>query len=82
MDVLSELSIPHLAATETGQATFDLLSDIEKRVIEVMTREPLHIDQILRRSSLASAQVNSALVQLELKGTVKRFPGQLYVRVK
>jgi DNA processing protein len=82
MDVLSELSIPHLAATETGQTTFELLSEIEKRVIEVMTREPLHIDQILRRSSLASAQVNSALVQLELKGTVKRFPGQLYVRVK
>ncbi len=82
IDVLTELSIPYLATTETDQAAVDSLSDIEKRVIQVMTREPLHIDQILRRSALASAQVNSALIQLELKGTVKRYPGQLYVRVK
>ncbi len=81
-DVLSELSIPHLAVTRAESIPVDSLSETERRVVEVMSREPLHIDQILRRSSLASAQVNSALVQLELKGTVKRFPGQLYVRIK
>lgn len=82
MDVLSELSIPYIAASETGSIPDGLFSDIEKRVMAVMTREPLHIDQILRRSLLASAQVSSALVQLELKGAIKRFPGQLYVRLR
>ena len=81
-DVLVELSIPQLAVSLTDVQDNQSFSDIERRVIEVMTREPLHIDQILRRSALASAQVNSALVQLELKGIVKRYPGQLYIRLK
>lgn len=82
LDVLTELAIPYIAATENGNVAADSFSSVEKQVIGVMTREPLHIDQILRRSSLAAAQVSAALVQLELKGAIKRFPGQLYVRLK
>ncbi len=82
MDVLTELAIPYIAASENNSIAVDSLSEIEKQVITVMTREPLHIDQILRRALLAQAQVSSALVQLELKGAIKRFPGQLYVRLK
>jgi DNA processing protein len=82
LDVLSELAIPYIAASDTNSIPTGPLGDIEKQVMAVMTREPLHIDQILRRSALASAQVSSALVQLELKGLIKRFPGQLYVRLR
>jgi DNA processing protein len=81
-DILEELAIPHLSVPEIASAQLDNLSELEQRVIGVMSREPSHIDQILRRTNLASAQVNSTLVQLELKGIVKHFPGQLYLRVK
>ncbi|MCL6588550.1 MAG: DNA-processing protein DprA [Firmicutes bacterium] len=81
-DILEGLAIPHLSVSEIACAQLDNLSEIEQRVIRVMSREPAHIDQILRRTDLASAQLNSTLVQLELKGIVKHFPGQLYLRVK
>jgi DNA processing protein len=81
-DILSELAIPQLSATEIDTVVFDSANEFEQKIVAVMSREPLHIDQIVRRSTLASAQVNSILVQLELKGVVKRFPGQMYLRIK
>jgi DNA processing protein len=81
-DILDELAIPQLSASEVGMGAFETANEFERKVLAVMSREPLHIDQIVRHSSLSSAQVNSVLVQLELKGVVKRFPGQLYLRVK
>lgn len=81
-DILDELAIPQLAATELNIGEVYLADELEKKVFTVMTREPLHIDQIIRLSGLASAQVNSVLVQLELRGLIKRFPGQLYLKIK
>lgn len=81
-DILTELAIPQLTAMEITAATFESANESEQKVVAVISREPLHIDQIVRRSTLASAQVNSLLMQLELKGVVKRFPGQMYLRVK
>jgi DNA protecting protein DprA len=81
-DILCELAIPQLTATEMDSMVFDSADELERKVVAVMSREPLHIDQIMRRSGLGSAQVNSVMVQLELKGVVKRFPGQLYLRIK
>ena len=81
-DILNELAIPQLSAGEISTAREEILDPLEQKVISVMSREPLHIDQILRKSGLASAEVNSVLLQLELREVVKRFPGQLYLRMK
>ena len=81
-DILAELSIPHLSQTDIKPRPVLNWNELEQKVMAVMTREPLHIDHILRRASLAPAQVNSILTQLELRGLVKRYPGQLYIRVK
>lgn len=81
-DILEDLAIPYLAVEEMSVARTDLLNDAEKAVYHCLTREPVHIDQIIRTSRLGSAQVNSVLIQLELKGLVKHFPGQLYLKIK
>lgn len=81
-DILSELAIPQLSQGEIQAADTAGLSELERKVIAVMKREPLHIDQILRLAALAPAQVSATLLQLELRGLVKRYPGQLYLRVK
>ncbi|HEX7714403.1 MAG TPA: DNA-processing protein DprA [Bacillota bacterium] len=81
-DILSELAIPHLSAPELAAAGVEQFSNIEQQVLAVMSREPLHIDQILRRLDLVSSQLSAILLQLEMKGAVKRFPGQLYLRIK
>ena len=81
-DILEELAIPQLSPGEMANGNYVAGSELEEKIISAMSREPLHIDQIVRQTKLASAQVNSALVQLELGGVVKRFPGQMYLRVK
>ncbi len=81
-DILSELAIPQLSKAEIQAVDSLTLNELEKKIIAVMSREPLHIDHILRQASLAPAQVSSTLTQLEIRGLVKRYPGQLYLRVK
>ena len=81
-DILTELAIPQLSKAEIQAADDQALTELERKIITVMKREPLHIDQILRLAALAPAQVSSTLTQLELRGLVKRYPGQLYLRVK
>jgi DNA processing protein len=80
-DILSELRIPELAAGGVKSESISFETEIEQKVYSLLKREPQHIDQLIRQSGLTSAQINSTLVQLELKGVVKRFPGQLFLRV-
>jgi DNA processing protein len=81
-DILVELAIPSLTPTELDDAVPEQMSALEQQVYGILTREPVHINQIQRRTALTAAQVNFVLTQLELKGIVKRFPGQLYLKVK
>lgn len=81
-DVLEELAIPVLDQVEMKGNATELVNQEEIGVYQCLTREPVHIDQITRLTRFGSAQVNAALVQLELKGVVKSFPGQLYMKLK
>ncbi|MBU0617628.1 MAG: DNA-processing protein DprA, partial [Planctomycetes bacterium] len=57
------------------------LSETEKRVYEVITYEPIFQDAVLTASQLPPGEVLAAFTTLELKGLIKRLPGQLIVRV-
>ena len=54
------------------------LSPSERTVLEVMSREPLHLDDLTERSRLTTPAVAGILLGLELKALVKQLPGQRY----
>jgi DNA processing protein len=54
----------------------------ERALIAVLTREPRHVDEIVRSSGLAAATVSGTLALLELKGLVRDLGGMQYVRVR
>lgn len=81
-DILDDLALPYLAMEEIRSAGTEGLTPAEAQVYQNLTREPVHIDGITRATGLGTAQVNSVLIQLELKGLVKNFPGQLYLKVR
>ncbi|MFQ5805529.1 MAG: DNA-processing protein DprA [Phycisphaerae bacterium] len=56
------------------------LSETEKRVYEVIGYEPILQDAVLTASQLPPGEVLAAFTSLELKGLIKRLPGQLVVR--
>ncbi len=65
-----------------GASTPDAgLSRIEQRVLEAAPPEAVLQDVLIRASELPAHEVLSALTTLELRGLVKRLPGQQVMRV-
>jgi DNA processing protein len=57
-----------------------LLNEIEREVLNLVTTEAQHMDQILRKSALDTSRVLSTLTVLEMKRFVRRLPGGYLVR--
>src|SRR3989454_8361792 len=64
---------PIAALSEHGE-----LSSSERTVLDLMSREPLHLDDLTERSRLTTPAVAGILLGLELKALVKQLPGQRY----
>jgi DNA processing protein len=56
------------------------LSDAEKKIYDYLTKEPLHIEQIIAETNLTPGLVNATLISLRLKGLIKQLPGSLFAR--
>ena len=56
------------------------LSAQEMRAYDVLSLQPLHVDQLSARVRQPLGDVAQILLELELKGVVWQLPGQLYVR--
>lgn len=81
-DILEEL--PGGAPTVTDSPLFQkparsfALTPKEAAIFELLSRSPLHIDDIIAQTELTAAEVSSMLLHLELKGAVTPLPGTHY----
>ena len=57
------------------------MTDEEKRLCDILTGEPVHIDDLSRQLSLAPAKALSLLLNLELKGIVRQAEGKMFYLV-
>jgi DNA processing protein len=83
-DILEELSLTGMLAEGTrddlpGQPSAPM-TEAEQQLWSCLEVYPLTVDQLVRQSSLDPAQVLSLLLDLELKGLVRKLPGQEYER--
>jgi len=56
------------------------LSDCEKMIYDCLSKEPIHIEDIIAEADLSPGSINAGLVSLQLKGLVKQLPGSLFLR--
>jgi predicted Rossmann fold nucleotide-binding protein DprA/Smf involved in DNA uptake len=56
------------------------LSGVEARVYDLIGFDPVLQDAVISASSAPPGEVLAAFTSLELKGLIKRLPGQLVVR--
>jgi len=56
------------------------LGDTEKTIYDCLSKEPLHIDQIIDQTDLPAGSINAGLISLQLKGLVKQLPGSLFLK--
>jgi len=82
-DILDALNIAYVRVTTrhtTEQAAPD--SDFERQILTLLENDPIHIDDLIRKSGLAAEQVSAALVLLELKGLAQTNGPMEYSRTR
>lgn len=57
-----------------------ILSSVERTVFDLIDREPMILDQVMAQAGLGAQEVLAACTALELRGLVRRLPGQLIAR--
>ncbi|MFH0819938.1 MAG: DNA-processing protein DprA [bacterium] len=77
-DILESLNLKQATAFLENQKII-AENEEEKNIIELLSKNPLHIDKIIQLSKLPPAQINSTLALMELKGLVRNLGGMNYV---
>jgi len=81
-DILEALNLTQIGSQlDFGRAAPPESAD-EQALMATLTREPLHIDEVVRQSGLAPAIVSGTLALLELKGLVRDVGGMNFARVR
>ena len=75
-DVLRELGV---AKRAEERARVEVAAE-EKPVMEFLTAEPVHVDEICEGLGMPMAGLLSVLMQLEIKGLVRQLPGKYFVK--
>lgn len=80
-DILLDLHLanPQTQTTHTGPPP--TLSPLEQRVFDILTKNPLPLDEIIIQSKTDTSQCQTALTYLELKGLVKNVGAGQYIRI-
>jgi DNA processing protein len=80
-DVLEVLNLELVARQEI--ATHELPEDeTERKVYNLLSNEPVHIDDLQVRCGLSVAQISASLAMLELKGRARQVGGMHYIRAR
>ena len=76
-DILEELNLLHLIKTEKKNIKPETKE--EEIIFSIMSLQPMHIDEIIKKSGLATSAVNATLMMLELKKAVRNLGKGNYV---
>lgn len=80
-DILEELGIEvEPGARAQLGLPIEGLTPAERKMVELVDLQPKHVDEIIRDCGLPSSEVSSMLTLLEMRGFVRRVPGNAYVR--
>ena len=74
-DILIEYNIE---SNSTQTTLFTDLSDLEKKVVNLLDNDHIHIDKLCLRLDMDSPQVLSVLLSLELKNVIYQHPGKFF----
>lgn len=80
-DIFSELNLEKIKLRENPDVKSESrLSAEEKLILEYLLSEPIHIDDLIRKTKLDSAVINSTLTLMEISGKIKILDGIVYIK--
>lgn len=80
-EIIEELGISKVQSSKCKVQSDINLAENEKKILEILTNENKHIDEICRELNLAASIVSSGLVKMEILGLVKNLGGGNYIKV-
>jgi len=75
---LEDLNLEYLPQEQQAEKQFGD-SPAESALLAVITYEPMHVNELVKKSALNAGEVASALTFLEMKGKVRNLGAQQYV---
>jgi len=57
------------------------LTEVEKRLLDIIPYQPLHLDNIIRLCGLKASEASAILLSLELKKCIRQTPGKFFSRI-
>jgi DNA processing protein len=82
-DILNELNIAHTAIqTKATAEAISPANDDEAILLQFLGIDPIHIDELVRQTSLPVSVVSSTLTILELKGLAQMVGGMQYCLIQ
>ena len=81
-DILEELNLTAVSHQIEMRGIIQPEDDSESLLLNHITHEPIHIDDIRRSAQLPITTVSSTLAMMELKGLIKQVGSMTYIRVR
>jgi len=78
VDIIEALNLENLEQLTMNTGTKPA-SATESAILSLLSKEPKHIDSIIKESGLYSPAVNSAITLMEIKGMIRNLGGMNYI---
>lgn len=79
-EILEELGINKVQSAKFKVQTELVLSEAEKKILDCLENETMHIDEICRRLNLSAAQTSAFLLKMEISGLVQNLGSGTYCK--
>ena len=76
-DVLEDLNVDQIKKISQNKKIIPQSKE-EKKLLTILTTEPIHIDELPQKSKLNISIINSTLTKMEMKGLVRHLGGMYY----
>jgi len=77
-DILDELDLT-VAVQQLEIKAVIPANEEEGQLLALLSHEPVHVDDLVRQTAMATSTVSSTLMMLELKGYVRQVGSMAYV---
>ena len=81
-DVLEEVNLTAVGEQLPMEALIRPTDDTEAAVLDYITYDPIHIDEVGRLMHLPSSTISSMLTLMEIKGLIRQVGAMNYVRTR
>ncbi len=82
-DIIDELNLISFATdtSSNAKANGTKLNTLERKIYDILSDEPEHIDDIMQKAELPVSEVMTLLLKLEVKRLIKELPGKNFVTI-